>query len=109
MSVGTPTDNCPPLRTRSEVARAQGSAWTGSLSSPYEVEKGGHFAAWEQPELFAAEFRATFRPPRDAGANGAGPSDLPDRATRRMPTGAPAEAVSPLRPCSCRGRAPSPS
>ena len=27
----------------------------------HEVDKGGHFAAWEQPELFAAELRATFR------------------------------------------------
>ena len=27
----------------------------------HEVEKGGHFAAWEQPELFAAELRAAFR------------------------------------------------
>ena len=26
-----------------------------------EVEKGGHFAAWEQPELFAAELRAAFK------------------------------------------------
>jgi pimeloyl-ACP methyl ester carboxylesterase len=25
------------------------------------VDKGGHFAAWEQPELFAAELRAAFR------------------------------------------------
>jgi pimeloyl-ACP methyl ester carboxylesterase len=25
-----------------------------------EVEKGGHFAAWEEPELFAAEMRAAF-------------------------------------------------
>ncbi|MEI4505954.1 epoxide hydrolase family protein [Sphingopyxis sp. CCNWLW253] len=30
-----------------------------------EVEKGGHFAAWEQPELFAAEIRAAFRPLRE--------------------------------------------
>jgi len=29
-----------------------------------EVDKGGHFAAWEQPELFAAEIRAAFRPLR---------------------------------------------
>jgi len=29
-----------------------------------EVDKGGHFAAWEQPELFAAEVRAAFRPLR---------------------------------------------
>ena len=29
-----------------------------------EVDKGGHFAAWEEPELFSAEIRATFRPLR---------------------------------------------
>jgi len=27
----------------------------------HEVDKGGHFAAWEQPALFAAEIRAAFR------------------------------------------------
>ncbi|WP_182510712.1 epoxide hydrolase [Phyllobacterium sp. P30BS-XVII] len=26
-----------------------------------EVDKGGHFAAWEEPELFSAELRAAFR------------------------------------------------
>jgi pimeloyl-ACP methyl ester carboxylesterase len=26
-----------------------------------EVDKGGHFAAWEEPELFSTEVRATFR------------------------------------------------
>jgi pimeloyl-ACP methyl ester carboxylesterase len=26
-----------------------------------EVDKGGHFAAWEQPELFSTELRAAFR------------------------------------------------
>ncbi|HEY6147248.1 MAG TPA: alpha/beta fold hydrolase [Thermoanaerobaculia bacterium] len=26
-----------------------------------KVEKGGHFAAWEQPEIFAAELRAAFK------------------------------------------------
>ena len=26
-----------------------------------EVDKGGHFAAWEEPELFASELRAAFR------------------------------------------------
>ncbi len=25
------------------------------------VEEGGHFAAWEQPEVFSEEMRATFR------------------------------------------------
>jgi pimeloyl-ACP methyl ester carboxylesterase len=31
-----------------------------SLSYFNEVDKGGHFAAWEEPELFAAEMRAAF-------------------------------------------------
>ena len=26
-----------------------------------EVDRGGHFAAWEHPELFASELRAAFR------------------------------------------------
>ncbi|CAN5188963.1 epoxide hydrolase [soil metagenome] len=30
----------------------------------HEVDKGGHFAAWEQPQLFAAEIRAAFKPLR---------------------------------------------
>ena len=30
----------------------------------HEVDKGGHFAAWEQPELFSAELRAAFGPLR---------------------------------------------
>jgi pimeloyl-ACP methyl ester carboxylesterase len=29
-----------------------------------EVDRGGHFAAWEEPELFASEVRAAFRPLR---------------------------------------------
>jgi pimeloyl-ACP methyl ester carboxylesterase len=29
-----------------------------------EVDKGGHFAAWEEPELFSTEVRAAFRPLR---------------------------------------------
>jgi pimeloyl-ACP methyl ester carboxylesterase len=32
-----------------------------SLIYFHEVEKGGHFAAWEQPELFGAELRAAFK------------------------------------------------
>jgi pimeloyl-ACP methyl ester carboxylesterase len=31
-----------------------------------EVDKGGHFAAWEQPELFSTELRAAFRSLRSA-------------------------------------------
>jgi pimeloyl-ACP methyl ester carboxylesterase len=26
-----------------------------------EVDRGGHFAAWEEPELFSEELRAAFR------------------------------------------------
>jgi len=28
----------------------------------HQVDKGGHFAAWEQPQLFSEEIRAAFRP-----------------------------------------------
>jgi pimeloyl-ACP methyl ester carboxylesterase len=30
-----------------------------------EAEKGGHFAAWEEPEIFASEMRAGFKPLRN--------------------------------------------
>ncbi|MCW2242054.1 epoxide hydrolase family protein [Azospirillum canadense] len=30
----------------------------------HEVDRGGHFAAWEEPDLFSAELRAAFRPLR---------------------------------------------
>jgi pimeloyl-ACP methyl ester carboxylesterase len=32
----------------------------------HEADKGGHFAAWEQPQLFAEELRAAFRTLRPA-------------------------------------------
>jgi pimeloyl-ACP methyl ester carboxylesterase len=32
----------------------------------HEVDKGGHFAAWEEPELFSAELRVAFRSLREA-------------------------------------------
>ena len=32
----------------------------------HEVDRGGHFAAWEQPALFAAELRAAFKSLREA-------------------------------------------
>ena len=35
-----------------------------NLSYFNKVDKGGHFAAWEEPELFATEIRAAFRPLR---------------------------------------------
>jgi len=35
-----------------------------NLAYFHEVDKGGHFAAWEQPALFTAEMRAAFKPVR---------------------------------------------
>ena len=32
-----------------------------NLAYYHAVDKGGHFAAWEQPELFSEEIRAAFR------------------------------------------------
>ncbi len=32
-----------------------------SLTYFNETDRGGHFAAWEEPELFAGEVRAAFR------------------------------------------------
>jgi len=50
-----------------EVVRAQES-WAKSafptLSYFNEVDRGGHFAMWEYPELFASELRAAFKPLR---------------------------------------------
>ena len=37
-----------------------------NLTYFHEVDKGGHFAAWEQPELFSAELRAAFKSLRTA-------------------------------------------
>jgi len=40
-------------------------SWTARAYSKliyfHKLDKGGHFAAWEQPELFAGEMRAAFR------------------------------------------------
>jgi len=50
-----------------EIYRAPRS-WTEraypTLYYFHQAERGGHFAAWEQPQLFAAELRAAFRPLR---------------------------------------------
>jgi pimeloyl-ACP methyl ester carboxylesterase len=35
-----------------------------NLTYFHEADKGGHFAAWEEPELFATEIRAAFKPVR---------------------------------------------
>lgn len=50
-----------------EIYRAPES-WTRqaypSLYYFHQASRGGHFAAWEQPQLFAEELRAAFRPLR---------------------------------------------
>ena len=35
-----------------------------TLSYFHEADRGGHFAAWDEPELFATEIRAAFKPLR---------------------------------------------
>ncbi|GAA1567864.1 epoxide hydrolase [Dactylosporangium maewongense] len=57
-----------------------------------EAERGGHFAAWEEPELFAAELRAAFRPLREPQRTERG-ADLPELVTAR--TGVPDTAPGP--------------
>jgi pimeloyl-ACP methyl ester carboxylesterase len=34
-----------------------------------EAERGGHFAAWEEPEIFAQELRDAFRPLREESSS----------------------------------------
>jgi len=50
-----------------EIYRAP-RTWTEraypTLAYYHKVDKGGHFAAWEEPELFAAELRKAFKPLR---------------------------------------------
>ena len=47
-----------------EEIYAAPQTWTEQAYSKliyyHKVDKGGHFAAWEQPELFAHEIRAAF-------------------------------------------------
>jgi pimeloyl-ACP methyl ester carboxylesterase len=40
-----------------------------SLIYFHEVDRGGHFAAWEHPELFAAELRAAFKSLRESATS----------------------------------------
>jgi len=47
-----------------DVVRRLQAAITSSARGN-EAGKGGHFAAWEQPQLFSEELRAAFRPLRD--------------------------------------------
>lgn len=44
-----------------QAPRSWGEKAFGNLIYWNEVDRGGHFAAWEQPELFASELRAAFK------------------------------------------------
>ena len=56
-----------PVRTTVRADLAAGMlveiTWSLEPRSAYfnEVEKGGHFAAWEEPEVFSSELREAFR------------------------------------------------
>ena len=45
-------------------------AYPRNLIHYNKLDRGGHFAAWEQPDLFAAEMRAAFRSLRDPAPAG---------------------------------------
>jgi pimeloyl-ACP methyl ester carboxylesterase len=61
----------PPVRVPVAFTTFPGEIWAAPRSwveTPYpdlsyfnEVDRGGHFAAWEEPELFSEELRAAFR------------------------------------------------
>jgi pimeloyl-ACP methyl ester carboxylesterase len=67
----------PPVRIPVGFSTFPGEIWQtprswAELAYPtlnyfHEAERGGHFAAWEEPELFAAELRAAFTPLRAGG------------------------------------------
>jgi pimeloyl-ACP methyl ester carboxylesterase len=56
----------------------------------HEVDKGGHFAAWEQPELFSSEIRGAFRSLRSAQE-----VDAPPKARRPLTSPTPTPSTSP--------------
>jgi pimeloyl-ACP methyl ester carboxylesterase len=47
-----------------QAPRSWAEAAYPTLTYFHEVERGGHFAAWEEPELFAEELRRAFNPLR---------------------------------------------
>jgi len=56
-----------PFRFPGEIFRAPRS-WAEkaypTLTYFHEADKGGHFAAWEELEVFATEIRGAFKSPR---------------------------------------------
>ena len=49
------------LGTRRQEPRSWAEKAYHDLTYFNEVDKGGHFAAWEEPELFTTEVQAAFR------------------------------------------------
>jgi hypothetical protein len=73
-----------------EILSSLGDRVWRSIATVYfhEVSKGGHVAAWERPELFAEEIRASFRfasdsmvPPTDGTAYA---QKFPGKYSRRI-------------------------
>jgi pimeloyl-ACP methyl ester carboxylesterase len=50
-----------------ELVRYWTSDYDWHLAYFNEVDRGGHFAAWEEPELFSDEIRDAFRSLRTNG------------------------------------------
>ena len=100
---------------RSSRPRAAGSRQSyPNLTYFNEVDKGGHFAAWEEPELFSDEIRAAFRPSRRRSPSDGRRSSrppFPERA-RTMPLasrrrGDRVAQLRAIRPCRApRARRP---
>jgi pimeloyl-ACP methyl ester carboxylesterase len=49
------------LPGRSPPGGNAGQLYPHNLIHYNRLDKGGHFAAWEQPDLFSAEMRASFK------------------------------------------------
>jgi len=63
----------------------------------HEVDKGGHFAAWEQPELFASELHAAFKPLRGPVPGVVEPQQSGTRRTEFQPFASTNDLASALR------------
>jgi len=57
--------NPQPSKTAIPTHKRRSQSWTEraypKLIYYNKLDKGGHFAAWEQPELFTTELRAAFK------------------------------------------------
>jgi pimeloyl-ACP methyl ester carboxylesterase len=53
------TTNCESISRR--AVSPHPSVRNPNLTYFNEVDRGGHFAAWEEPQLFSEEIRAAFR------------------------------------------------